>query len=44
MICSNNCDKCGNCSRCGECCAAMLPLTRKEEKRIKEIEKRNKKF
>lgn len=32
----NNCDKCGNCSRCGECCAAMSPVTRKEEKRIKD--------
>ena len=37
----NNCDKCGNCSRCGECCAATLPLTRNEEKRIKEYIKDN---
>ncbi len=28
------CDKCGNCSRCGECCAAALPITKEEEKRI----------
>lgn len=38
----NNCDKCGNCSRCGECCAAMIPLTRKEEKRIREYIQENK--
>lgn len=31
----NYCDKCGNCSKCGNCCAAMIPITRKEEKRIK---------
>ena len=37
----NCCDKCGNCSRCGECCAAMLPLTRKEEKRIRQYIKDN---
>ena len=36
MSCSNNCTSCGNCSRCGACCAAMLPLTRKEEKRIRD--------
>ena len=29
------CDKCGNCSRCGNCCSAMIPMTRKEEKRIR---------
>lgn len=38
----NFCDKCGNCSRCGECCAAMLPLTKKEEKVIREYIKENK--
>lgn len=32
----NCCDKCGNCSRCGECCAATLPITKVEEKRIRE--------
>ena len=31
----NYCDKCGNCSKCGNCCAAMIPITRQEEKRIK---------
>lgn len=35
------CDKCGNCSRCGECCAAMIPLTRKEEKEIRKYIKEN---
>lgn len=38
----NYCDKCGNCSRCGNCCAALLPITRKEEKRIREYIKINK--
>lgn len=37
----NYCDKCGNCSKCGNCCAAMIPITRKEEKRIKEYIKNN---
>lgn len=32
----NYCDKCGNCSRCGECCAATLPITKNEEKNIRE--------
>lgn len=41
MNCNNYCDSCGNCTRCGNCCAAMLPLTRKEEKRIKEYIKKN---
>lgn len=31
----NYCDKCGNCSRCGECCTSLIPITRKEEKRIR---------
>lgn len=36
------CDKCGKCSRCGNCCAAMIPMTRKEEKRIRKyIEENN---
>ena len=35
------CDKCGNCSRCGECCAAALPITKAEEKRIKEYISKN---
>ena len=34
MECTNYCDSCGNCTKCGNCCAATLPLTRKEEKRI----------
>jgi Fe-S-cluster containining protein len=34
--CSNNFDKCGNCSRCGECCAALIPMSRREEKRIRD--------
>lgn len=38
----NYCDKCGNCSRCGNCCTALLPITRKEEKRIREYIKINK--
>ena len=38
----NYCDKCGNCSRCGECCANMIPLTRKEEKIIREYIQENK--
>lgn len=38
----NYCNKCGNCSRCGNCCAAMIPLTRKEEKRIRNYIKQNK--
>ena len=37
----SNCDSCGNCSRCGSCCAATLPLTRKEEKRIRKYIKEN---
>ena len=41
MNCNNYCDSCGNCTRCGECCAACLPITRKEEKRIKEYVKQN---
>ena len=32
---NNYCDKCGNCSRCGECCTSLIPITRKEEKRIR---------
>lgn len=38
----NCCDKCGNCSRCGECCAATLPITENEEKKIREYIKANK--
>lgn len=38
----NYCDKCGNCSRCGNCCAAMIPLTREEEKYIREYINKNK--
>lgn len=41
MNCKNYCDNCGECTRCGECCAACLPITRKEEKRIKEYVKQN---
>lgn len=41
MDCINYCNSCGNCSRCGGCCAGTLPLTRKEEKRIKEYIKLN---
>ena len=41
MSCANYCDSCGNCTRCGECCAATIPLTRKEEKRIREYIKKN---
>ena len=41
MSCINNCDSCGNCTKCGDCCAALLPITRKEEKRIKEYIKIN---
>lgn len=41
MDCTNYCDSCGNCSRCGQCCAASIPLTRKEEKRIREYIKQN---
>lgn len=37
----NCCDSSGNCSRCGNCCAALLPFTRKEEKRIREYIKEN---
>ena len=37
----NYCDKCGNCSRCGNCCSAMIPLTRKEEKQIRNYIKEN---
>lgn len=35
VVCKNYCDNCGNCTRCGNCCAACLPITKKEEKRIK---------
>lgn len=38
---TNYCTKCGECSRCGECCAAMIPLTRKEEKEIRKYIKEN---
>ena len=38
----NYCNKCGNCSRCGNCCTAMIPLTRKEEKRIRNYIQENK--
>ena len=31
----HNCDKNGNCTRCGNCCAAMLPITKQEEKTIR---------
>ena len=41
MSCNNYCDSCGKCTRCGECCAAFLPITRKEEKRIKKYVKQN---
>lgn len=41
MNAKNYCDSCGNCSRCGECCAACLPITRKEEKSIKEYIAKN---
>ncbi len=41
MNCKNYCDNCGNCSRCGECCSTRLPLTRKEEKRIREYIREN---
>lgn len=41
MNCKNYCDRYGNCTRCGECCAASLPITRQEEKRIKEYVKQN---
>lgn len=41
MNCENYCDKCGNCSRCGNCCASNLPLTKKEEKKIREYIKKN---
>ena len=37
----NFCDKSGNCSRCGECCAAALPITKAEDKRIKEYISKN---
>lgn len=42
MNCKNYCDSFGNCSKCGECCAALLPMTRKEEKRIRKYIKENK--
>lgn len=35
-ICSNNCID-GHCSGCGECCADLLPLTKGEIKRLKEL-------
>lgn len=41
-MCTNNCDKCGRCSRCGECCAATIPLTKKEEQKIKKYIELNK--
>lgn len=41
-MCENYCDKCGRCSRCGNCCAATIPLTRKEEKRIRKYILENK--
>ncbi len=31
----NFCDSKGNCTRCGNCCAAMLPITKEEEKVIR---------
>lgn len=34
-MCQNNCNG-KECSRCGDCCAFSIPITRKEEKRIKE--------
>ena len=37
----NFCDKNGICSRCGNCCAAMLPITKKEEKNIRKYIKDN---
>ena len=40
--CSNNCDSCGNCSHCGECCTSLIPMTRKEEKKIRDYIKSNK--
>lgn len=39
---NNYCDKCGNCSRCGECCTSLIPITRKEEKRIRKYIEENK--
>lgn len=41
MNCTNYCDSCGNCTKCGNCCAATIPLTRKEEKRIREYINKN---
>ncbi len=41
MNCKNYCDQKGNCTRCGNCCAAMLPLTKKEENEIREYIKKN---
>ena len=41
MNCDNYCDSYGNCTRCGECCVSNLPLTRKEEKRIRDYIKKN---
>lgn len=38
----NYCDKCGNCSKCGNCCAAMIPLTKEEEKIIRKYIQENK--
>jgi len=37
----NYCDSCGNCSKCGNCCGALIPITRKEEKRIREYIREN---
>ena len=42
MNCKNYCDNCGNCTRCGECCVALIPITRKEEKRIRKYVQENK--
>lgn len=39
---NNYCDKCGNCSRCGNCCAATIPITKKEEERIRAYIDKNK--
>ena len=41
MKCKNYCDSDGNCTRCGQCCAAMLPITRKEEKNIRDYIQKN---
>ena len=36
----NYCDSCGKCSKCGNCCSSLIPITRKEEKRIREYIKK----